>query len=155
MRPSSEAAMHPDDAAAAAARPQALVPRSALVALSLVLLALVSSLPSASAFSTTSPRALLRAPTAPVPATCLRSSGAPNPGDANDDTYRHDTGRQHAMAEGLDANEMSESEFREAMKAKMEKRRRMSKGAGESNDYMAMLQGQPVQPKEIDPNASA
>ena len=70
----------------------------------------------------------------------LRSESDKNSGD---DTFsdrhvdkRGVTGRFSVFAEGLDAEEMSASEFRDALKVKMMERRRSSPGNKASQDYM-------------------
>ena len=66
-----------------------------------------------------------------------------NDKNSGDDTFsdrhvdkRGVTGRFSVFAEGLDSEEMSASEFRNALKDKMMERRRSSPGNKASQDYM-------------------
>lgn len=49
------------------------------------------------------------------------------------------TGRFSTFAEGVDANDLSEKDFRDVLREKMMERRRTSKGARESTDYLDAL----------------
>jgi hypothetical protein len=77
------------------------------------------------------------------PLTPLRSGSTDKNADKTADTFsdrhvdkRGVTGRFSVFAEGLHAEEMSASEFRDALKEKMLERRRSSTGNKAAQDYM-------------------